>query len=447
MCFRLNRVVREFDAVPNDSHGQGTPLLLPAQQAHPRTATVETTVADVENYRKTVQSQDGTKGPQHPLQTQIHRMSKDMHATPNILDDILQVKLLMIAVATGKARIEDKENEYVERRSTVGSQLSTARIQDPNRFRSLWDWYNYWKAEGLSSYQSRRDYINQIYAPIIEKLDRQWHSPTTAATFSQRHGYAPAMSQPEITIREDAPDDLRRVIIDVALNHGWDYDDLFSLAARIGKKPWELPELYQSGMSSRVQLSRLTEAWPWYVVYDFIEAIARRADWESRDDFAAILNDYFTETGIGWQLDNGQIITRGSEAFETAVHEAVPALDNAGLSTSKEEIHKALADLSHRPHPDLTGAVQHAMAALECTARAISGEQRATLGDIIKHNPGLMPKPLDIAVEKAWGYASEVGRHLQEGREPAREEAELMVGIAATMATYLAKKDFPRTDG
>ncbi len=54
-----------------------------------------------------------------------------------------------------------------------------------------------------------------------------------------------------------------------------------------------------------------------------------------------------------------------------------------------------------------------------------------------------MPKPLDIAVEKAWGYASEMGRHLQEGRTPERGEVELIVGIAATIATYLARKVTP----
>jgi hypothetical protein len=148
--------------------------------------------------------------------------------------------------------------------------------------------------------------------------------------------------------------------------------------------------------------------------------------------------------GIGWQLTDGAIVTRGSEAFEATVHAALPALEVAGLSTSKEELHKALADLSRRPQPDLTGAIQHAMAALECTARTASGD-RATLGDIIKRYPGLIPRLLDTAVEKAWGYASEKGRHLQEGRTPERDEVELIVGIAATISTYLAKKN--TTDG
>jgi hypothetical protein len=62
----------------------------------------------------------------------------------------------------------------------------------------------------------------------------------------------------------------------------------------------------------------------------------------------------------------------------------------------------------------------------------------ATLGDILKRHPALIPKPLDTAVEKAWGYASQMGRHIQEGRKPERKEVELIVGMAATVATYLS---------
>lgn len=64
----------------------------------------------------------------------------------------------------------------------------------------------------------------------------------------------------------------------------------------------------------------------------------------------------------------------------------------------------------------------------------------ATLGEVIKRNPGLLPKPLDQAVEKAWGYASETGRHLREGDSPAYDEAELIVGLSGAVCRYLARK-------
>jgi hypothetical protein len=79
------------------------------------------------------------------------------------------------------------------------------------------------------------------------------------------------------------------------------------------------------------------------------------------------------------------------------------------------------------------------MAALECVARDVCGDERATLGEIIKRYPGTIPKPLDDSVAKAWGYASEMARHIREGQRPERKDVELIVGLAATVATYLSR--------
>jgi hypothetical protein len=79
------------------------------------------------------------------------------------------------------------------------------------------------------------------------------------------------------------------------------------------------------------------------------------------------------------------------------------------------------------------------MGCLECVARDVAGDKKTTLGDIKKH-PGLLPPPLDKAIEQMWGYASNEARHVVEGQQPRREEAELVVGMAAAMATYLSKK-------
>jgi hypothetical protein len=139
------------------------------------------------------------------------------------------------------------------------------------------------------------------------------------------------------------------------------------------------------------------------------------------------------------QMMHGEVVTRGTETFESNVHGAVDALEAVGRATASGEIHEALMDLSRRPEADLTGAVQHAMAALECVARDVCGDERATLGEIIKRYPGTIPKPLDDSVAKAWGYASEMARHIREGHKPERKDVELIVSLAATVATYLSR--------
>jgi len=56
---------------------------------------------------------------------------------------------------------------------------------------------------------------------------------------------------------------------------------------------------------------------------------------------------------------------------------------------------------------------------------------------------GLLPKPLDTALSQVWGYASTEARHISEGREINRVEAELLVGLAASVGTYLSRKPTP----
>jgi len=80
-----------------------------------------------------------------------------------------------------------------------------------------------------------------------------------------------------------------------------------------------------------------------------------------------------------------------------SVWEDVPveALEAARRVTARDEIHKAVIDLSRRPEADLTGAIQRAMAAPECVARDACGGDRATLDKIIKRYPELIiPNPL-----------------------------------------------------
>jgi hypothetical protein len=63
------------------------------------------------------------------------------------------------------------------------------------------------------------------------------------------------------------------------------------------------------------------------------------------------------------------------------------------------------------------------MAALECTARDIAGQPKLSLGELI---PGLnLPKPLDEALHKLWGFASQYGRHVKEGANAQDDERNL----------------------
>lgn len=187
------------------------------------------------------------------------------------------------------------------------------------------------------------------------------------------------------------------------------------------------------------EIKSIIDKCPWNRVYDIIEYFYVNLS-SNKTHFENDINEYFIEKGIGWKLTNGIIETRGEKAFEKKIAEAVNVLEDAKLNTSHHEIHEALKDMSKRPTPDITGSVQHAMAALECLSREITGCKSYTLGKIINNNPHVVPIPLDKAIKEVYGFASNQGRHLREGCAPDYEEAELIVHLSASLCVYLTKK-------
>jgi hypothetical protein len=267
--------------------------------------------------------------------------------------------------------------------------------------------------------------------------------------FSKRNRYS---TPKEITLREVAPENLRYFVVQTAKDLGWGPASLRPIvcrALRVSPDPnnWtEYPNVDN-------EVNSLVSECEWFKVYDIIEALhaaMAKQDAITRktaprfahnaSKFAEEVNDFFVEEGIGWQLIDGRISTRGTEAFEAVVSEATDALQASKRPTAANHLHEALQDLSRRPQPDLPGAVYHAMGSLECLARDVTGDPKATLGEVLKRNPGLLPKPLDTALSQVWGYASNEARHVEEGRELGRDEAELVVGLCAAVSTYLTRK-------
>lgn len=260
---------------------------------------------------------------------------------------------------------------------------------------------------------------------------------TETGSFSERHGFHGADA--EITIREDAPEEVRAAVLMLGYAAGLGPGSMRDAVCEVLLKRPDPGNWSPGNIENEVH--RLIDAAPWYAIYDIAERIHAEI---GRDDYtgakqanyARRLTQLFRELGVGWQMDAGRIVVRGSEAFALATRDAVATMQQAGAPTAANEVHEALRDISRRPSADVTGAIQHAMAALECVARQIDNSND-TLGKIIGRL--VLPAPLDTALHKLWGFASEQGRHIQEGREPAFEEAELVVTVASAVSVYLLR--------
>lgn len=254
--------------------------------------------------------------------------------------------------------------------------------------------------------------------------------------FSKREGYSGAES--DITIREDAPDELRVYIIQTLYDLGVGPKSIRQVICRVLRvapddNNWsEYPNI-------DLEIRELISTCDWWKVYDIIEALSVKFQ-SPFCDFNTEINDYFYEKGIGWKLDNGKIIFRGDCQFEDNLKRAKDVIIEHGFDTAKQEISEAISDLSKKPTPDKTGAIQHSLACLECISREIVGNRKQTLGELIKQNRAIVPPPLDIVIEKIWGFSSEQGRHLREGGDPEFDEVELLVGLSLSLSAYLAKK-------
>jgi len=254
-------------------------------------------------------------------------------------------------------------------------------------------------------------------------------------TFSKRNNYS--TPQKPIAIREDAPQGLREFIVQTLYAFGYPPSYLRKLFCRILRKSPDLDN-WSEYPNIEYEVQQLIEECDWFKVYDIIEAVYSQID--KRNDFENEVNDYFKESGIGWKLENGTVLFRGDESFENDIQNAVKVMALSNLQTARNEISESIKDLSRKPNPDITGAIQHGLASLECVAREVTGNKTQTLGAIVSKDRNIVPAPLDKAIDSIWQFSSEQGRHLREGREPGFDEAELLVGLSASIGTYLARK-------
>jgi len=76
------------------------------------------------------------------------------------------IKKIMMDVATSEAQIQDKNEEYKRCYQELDEIFIAGGIKNPNDFCDLWEFYGFWKNQGMKTYASRRAYVAGIYKNV-----------------------------------------------------------------------------------------------------------------------------------------------------------------------------------------------------------------------------------------------------------------------------------------
>ena len=132
---------------------------------------------DKQRILKTIQEvwpvrEDGTELTLREIEFRLDRNSLRQNSD-DVEDLTLKLEWLkstLIDVSTGGPRIDDVNPEYKDRYSSFTRTLRSDGLENPIQYADLWDWYGKWSSGDLPSWQSRRDYIRGLCAPLETRL-------------------------------------------------------------------------------------------------------------------------------------------------------------------------------------------------------------------------------------------------------------------------------------
>lgn len=84
--------------------------------------------------------------------------------------NIETVRNIMESVATGGNRIQEEDERYKKLNTQIASDCKRLNLTYNNPYSNLWEWYGKWKAD-FPTYQERRTYINELFAPTLSYFD------------------------------------------------------------------------------------------------------------------------------------------------------------------------------------------------------------------------------------------------------------------------------------
>ena len=230
--------------------------------------------------------------------------------------------------------------------------------------------------------------------------------------FSERKGFTPVSKIIQIDSMTAALRNSLWNVLDLALwstygfvyNRGYEpkielfsrhlWHDYFKLA--IDSRP-------HRGVDKLVFIRKYFFSCKWYEVYNFLEFIVSAYE---KPKLAEHLNVVLERELSGYRIVAGYVTDVVSQEEINTVEEAAKDTRFVGVST---HIDRALKLYSDRENPDYRNSIKESISAVESIARAISGSDKATLGNALKtiEKKGQLHRALKEGFLKLYGYTSD----------------------------------------
>jgi hypothetical protein len=182
----------------------------------------------------------------------------------------------------------------------------------------------------------------------------------------------------------------------------------------------------------------------WYEVYDFLEFVASNYpnDYEKTNkNFMSACNATLEKEMSAYRFVDGSITQIAEEEEIKAIEQAI----DQGEQLVSKHLRRSLELLSDRKKPDYRNSVKESISAVERLASHITGEDKSTLGQLLKkleEKIGLHPA-LKAAFSKIYGYTSDESgiRHALSNKEVVDfDDAKYMLVTCSAFINYIQGK-------
>lgn len=277
--------------------------------------------------------------------------------------------------------------------------------------------------------------------------------------FSQRQGFTPDIYPIQIdSINVELKNSLWSVTYDYFFRNidsgsSWSSGRIGVIAKLSFLNFFKIPvdELPEYGFEFQSFIKRKFFSFEWYQVYDFVEWISNYGShwnsWKDGDDehdycrrYQDSVNQLLQRENSGFRFVGGVIspIISSEEVTEVEV-----AIQKSGVfSPVSAHIKAAVALLSDRAQPDFRNAIKESISAVEATAKLVTTNPKATLGDALKalEAQTSLHSALKEGFSKLYGWSSDgdgIRHAMMLETKIGMPEARYMLVTCSAFANYL----------